>query len=964
MPTTSDGVEVKLGADTGDAISGIAGAASNIKGSFGDLSATLKRFGDDNRNVVSEAIKNNANLSRSFVELKASTTGGFNAISGVIARFRGVLAGLTAVLAGGAIFKGSVGATLGLEEEVRGLSIVFGATSEKAAQMAVALKLAGVETGTYEMMAQRVGQRIATQGAEFDRLGVVTKDAAGNLLPMDQILQNVYQRMLDFKPGTDQLEFALTTVGRNARDFARDMERLQSVQQRSIQLQRELGISMSDDDIDKVEKYRVEVNAFKVTLEEIGVRIGEAVLPHLEELAQWFVSKGPSAIAMISDAMKGVMTLSQTMGSFFGILRGVLDAFLIPLGEIARAFGVTGTSLELLLVPLKIIGSAFVIVGAAINLVIEALKTFFLVLWDVSGILYNVGDRLAHFDFSGAVDAAKRGWEKLASDAKAGVAEIVKYNEDAAVRISNLWAGVNASTSTFGTAGAGSHQSADSLVGEHATRTPRPGSGKEHFTPKPTGTGGREDMLAQWKDQLTQIQEAEGYFHEFSKQQEQAYWQEKLAIVEAALAKERATKAGASQDSLKLERSVRELEFQAGKAAANEELQADLAKFQQMIDAAKNDKAQQISIAQARTATIKATFGEESKEYAKALDEETRLRQEWAAKDQALAKDVAKFHQDMAKQEIQGDQQALDQAVALRQISAEQKFAIEQQLENKLYDLDRQELENLLATLDKGTLAYQQTAEKIELLETQHQQKLTQIANEAELDRKQAAIAAAEATQSSFSTLLQALSSRVKTVKQSFLDFFKSIEQSLSKIASDQVAKQLFGPGTAGGGFLNNIFGKIFGGGASSAASPEAAAATALTGSATALTTSGSLLTTAATALQAAAAALSAGGAGGGLGSLFGIGSAGGGDPEGLMGMFAGGLPAFAMGTPYVPKTTFALVHKGEAIIPASMNRPGVGSSTGLTVNYSVNSPLDSRTQDQMATSFYKAAAAAMRKHS
>ncbi|MGH7750035.1 MAG: hypothetical protein ACREQ5_35495, partial [Candidatus Dormibacteria bacterium] len=100
--------EVKLGADTGAATASFADAASKIKESIDGLRSAFSGFGADHSKAVKEAIANNANLSRSFIELRGSAQQGFNIIGGVLARIRGLSLELTAVLAGGALFSGAI----------------------------------------------------------------------------------------------------------------------------------------------------------------------------------------------------------------------------------------------------------------------------------------------------------------------------------------------------------------------------------------------------------------------------------------------------------------------------------------------------------------------------------------------------------------------------------------------------------------------------------------------------------------------------------------------------------------------------------------------------------------------------------------------------------------------------------------------------------------------------------------
>lgn len=61
-------------------------------------------------------------------------------------------------------------------------------------------------------------------------------------------------------------------------------------------------------------------------------------------------------------------------------------------------------------------------------------------------------------------------------------------------------------------------------------------------------------------------------------------------------------------------------------------------------------------------------------------------------------------------------------------------------------------------------------------------------------------------------------------------------------------------------------------------------------------------------------------------------------------------IPSFDVGTPYVPQTGLALIHKGERIIPARDNARGNFGGGGVTINFALNGPVDARTQQQTAT--------------
>jgi hypothetical protein len=860
----ADDVEVKVGADTGDATSSIKDAANSIASSLAGMKTALENFGASNRKTVSEAVANNADLSRSFLELRASTTSGFNAITGVIERFRGVLATLAAALAGGILFKGAVSSMLGLEDAVRGLTIFFGMSAEAATKQAIALKLAGLNAEQYEMMAQRVGLRIRLQSEEFDRLGVVTKDAAGNFLPMDQILQNIYKRMQDFKVGTDQDLVAMTLVGRNAKDFASDMDRLNAATDRAAVLQKQLGIEMGPERIAQLERYRQDMNAFGIVLDTIGEKIGEAVLPRLEGLAAWFNSVGPRAVEYVVTAVKYFISWLTTMG-------GIVATTMIYATAQFDKFAANASA-------------AWEIVKAA-----------------------------ATGNFAAIPGIVERTMVQVTAINKAAAESVTATWEEAHEKIKRLF-------------------EEPSAGGAFDPRLSPGKPGSERFTPKPSGASdisGWEAVLDAARHGYDDLKNQQNSFEVWSEAMTRDYWAEVLEFANLS-AKDREAVEHKFNEA---DRKVKQEAF----ASYLGNLEDEKAALGHNIEA-------KIAIAQQEYAAVAQRYGAESKEAEAAYKKIAELRQQLADQRNKIAEVELKASEALSKHEVEMNKIAADQDLALRRISADQRLAIEIDFLNREYAAERAAIVARIALLaDDPTSNPVKLAElkaNLLVIDANYQKQLTSLDNEAEKERMKDAIAATDAVQSSFATFFDTVTSRTKSLSQAFRDMVSSITNELNKLASNELAKQLFGPGTEAGGALTGLFSKIFGGGGGGAGG-----AGGLTAAGTTLTTAGTLLQTAATALQSAAATLSGGGGFGALGGGGGAGWTSGFDLAG-----GGGLAGFESGTPYVPATSLAIVHKGEAIIPAKYNT-ALGGGFTVHNHFSLSGPVDTRTQDQIAAS-------------
>jgi hypothetical protein len=99
---------------------------------------------------------------------------------------------------------------------------------------------------------------------------------------------------------------------------------------------------------------------------------------------------------------------------------------------------------------------------------------------------------------------------------------------------------------------------------------------------------------------------------------------------------------------------------------------------------------------------------------------------------------------------------------------------------------------------------------------------------------------------------------------------------------------------------------------------------------------------------------------------LFGKGSAGGSAiGDFFSGLFGGGLASFDKGTPFVPEDQLAIVHRGERIIPAALNRQlsneGVAVRGDTNITVAVQGNVDRRTRHQIANDIRREQRAAER---
>ena len=153
---------------------------------------------------------------------------------------------------------------------------------------------------------------------------------------------------------------------------------------------RELGLVVGEENVAATAKYRAAMNDVHDVMEAVKKAIGDALLPILTELGQWFSSIGPQTVLVFKGAIGGLAAVFH--GFVFAVQAGCI--------VMATAF------LEL----------------------VEGVKTFGKVMWAV-----------LHGDFKGAQDAANAGWKNMKDQASESMDVIAKKAQETSDKLYNLF---------------------------------------------------------------------------------------------------------------------------------------------------------------------------------------------------------------------------------------------------------------------------------------------------------------------------------------------------------------------------------------------------------------------------------------------------------------------------------------------------------------------------------------------
>ncbi len=273
----------------------ITGDASSVKQTMTEAQAAVKAAADNMRGSMG-----------GMVDILGKVKGGFLA--------------LTAIVAGAGMFDKAIAETQKITGEAKGLAKAFGVTATEASVWRVAMANVGADADGAKGAIGALTRTLIQTPEKFAELGVATKDASGAFRPMSDILLDVNSKFSTMADGTGKNIAMQAIFGKQWQSIGPILALTSKGMKDAKDEAEKLGLVVGQENVEAGMKYKQAMTGMKAILEGLAKAVGDAVMPVMTALANWFREIGPAAVTIMKGAIGGLVTTFWILKSGVDVL--------------------------------------------------------------------------------------------------------------------------------------------------------------------------------------------------------------------------------------------------------------------------------------------------------------------------------------------------------------------------------------------------------------------------------------------------------------------------------------------------------------------------------------------------------------------------------------------------------------------------------------------------------------------
>ncbi|WP_394788769.1 hypothetical protein [Rhodoferax sp.] len=269
----------------------------------------------DGMNKAADSAKSAASkIQDSLKGAGSEIEGSFKKIADTFGQVQKAMLGLTAIIAGGAMFKQLIGQAADWNGEAGKMGKQLGITTEQASVLNVALKHLGIDSDVYTSASTKMSKQIFSNADAFSTLGVAVRDTTtGAYRPVMDVMGEVNQKLAAIHNPIEQNIAGMQVYGKSWQEV-KGILKLTSEQMDAAQVRaKELGLIVGPEGASAAKQYKEQMRDLGLVSTALSVQFGNALLPIFTKTGAFMAEEGPVAAKTFALALEGVsFTISTT----------------------------------------------------------------------------------------------------------------------------------------------------------------------------------------------------------------------------------------------------------------------------------------------------------------------------------------------------------------------------------------------------------------------------------------------------------------------------------------------------------------------------------------------------------------------------------------------------------------------------------------------------------------------------
>ncbi|MDP3650526.1 MAG: hypothetical protein Q8R67_02475 [Rhodoferax sp.] len=225
--------------------------------------------------------------------------------TGPLAGLKVAFAAISGLLAGG-FMQAAISETAQMTESAMDLGRALGVSTNEAKTIQIAMEDIGATTGEYEAASKKMALQLKENEAEMNQMGLATRDAAGNLRPMNELMADGIKVLGTYKEGTDRVMASQVLFSRGIDASSKLMLYNQQVQDDARQTMEEMGLTVGGNAVAAWQDYDAAMDKAGFGMQGMKKAIGDSLMPVMTTLVNMFNSVMPAAIVVVRGALSGL----------------------------------------------------------------------------------------------------------------------------------------------------------------------------------------------------------------------------------------------------------------------------------------------------------------------------------------------------------------------------------------------------------------------------------------------------------------------------------------------------------------------------------------------------------------------------------------------------------------------------------------------------------------------------------